>query len=426
MKIFVNREKELAILNRQKALTVIFGRRRIGKTALVKHWGKKHPSHFYYSQAIEASEKIQVQQVVEDLQELLPKDLNITSWKELFSLFSLIRKSVIIALDEFPYWVKTQPSLPSLLQRWIDHQRPENVSLILLGSSQSMMHQLFLESTSPLYERADFVLQMSPLSYQHYCQAVDLDPLLSDTFLRFSLVGGVPKYFDWSKESPSLEALANELFFSSNARLESEPDRLLKDENVQGLQAKSILEAIGRGAHRATEVATRLEISQTALSKPLQILLHTSLIQRELPFGESLRTTKRTLYSISDPALQFWYGCFSPHRSRWHLYSTQEKMKLFHEHASQVLEDAYRTLFLDAARYWESNLEFDCVRYDPKDRDSVIISEIKLASLSEKERQNLQSKIKYQFSQSQLSKKFGLSKIEVLDLNDVLRHLSRR
>lgn len=419
---FVNRERELRILNQQNPLVVIFGRRRIGKTALVLHWGEKHS--FYYSQAIEASEKIQVEQIAEDLRSLLPEDVSVSSWKELLSLLSLIREPVSIAIDELPYLVKTQPSLPSLLQRWLDHKRPKQVSLILLGSSQSMMHDLFLQSTSPLFERAHHVLHLGPLSYVHYCECVGLKPLEVETFMRFSLVGGIPKYFSWAKEASNLEELADVLFFSPNARLESEPDRLLKDEDIHGLQAKSILESVGRGAHRPAEIANRLNIPQTALSKPLQILLNTSLIKRELPFDESVRSTKRTLYRLADSALQFWYGVYSPHRSRWHLYSATEKKTLFHGHASGVLEESYRQQYPDAQRYWESHIEFDCVRHDPHDRKGLIVSEIKFSRLTQQERDALHSKIEAQFKQCQLAAKYRLSKIEILDVHDVLLKIS--
>ncbi|MBL4817676.1 MAG: hypothetical protein JKY15_00405 [Deltaproteobacteria bacterium] len=218
-----------------------------------------------------------------------------------------------------------------------------------------MMHQLFLQSTSPLYERADSVLHIEPLNYRHYCEATNLSPLDKNTFFRFSLIGGIPRYFSWSKEASSLNKLADKLFFDPSARLEQEPDRLLKDE---------------------------------------------------------------------DPALQFWYGVYSPHRSRWHLYSNQQKKTLFHEHASKVLEDIYRAEFPDAARYWESNIEFDCVRYDPNDLKALIVSEIKLGSLKPKDRDTLKNKIEYQFKESNLAKKYRLSKVEILDLNDILAYFT--
>ena len=135
---------------------------------------------------------------------------------------------------------------------------------------------------------------------------------------------------------------------------------------MSGQQARSILESIGRGARLPSEIASRLGVKQTALSKPFTVLRNTTLIKRELPFSENIRSSKRVLYYISDIALACWYGVFSPHRSRWHLYSDKQKARYVHEHASWVLEDVFRDLYPDAKRFWDGKgIEFDGVRYDP-------------------------------------------------------------
>jgi len=141
---FTNRTSELAILNRAKpGLYVLFGRRRVGKTTLVEHWGKQR--RVVYSQAIEASESVQISQLVEDLREVLPSGIVPRDWSELLAAFSLIKEQIVIAIDEFPYLVDSNRSLLSLLQRWLDHNRPPKLTIVLLGSSQTMMHGLFLE-----------------------------------------------------------------------------------------------------------------------------------------------------------------------------------------------------------------------------------------------------------------------------------------
>src|SRR5215472_3350927 len=132
---------------------------------------------------------------------------------------------------------------------------------------------------------------------------------------------------------------------------DQEPARILRDEGISGLNALSLLEAIGRGAERPSEMAARLGTAQTNLPRLLQQLLDASVLKRSLPFGESPRSTKRTLYRIQDPALRFWFGVYSPHRSRWHQYSPQEKQKLLQDHTATVFEDYCRSQFPDSARY---------------------------------------------------------------------------
>lgn len=163
------------------------------------------------------------------------------------------------------------------------------------------------------------------MSYRAFCDACSQNPVSRDAFVRFSMVGGVPRYWELVRRGQSPIALAEELFFGSSPALEFEPSRLLKDEGVVGLTAPAVLEAIGRGAHKPSEIAARLGTPQTNLSRLLQVLLDVRLLQRELPFGESVRTTKRTLYRIADPTLRFWFRVYSPHRSRWAGYAAPEK-----------------------------------------------------------------------------------------------------
>jgi AAA+ ATPase superfamily predicted ATPase len=95
-------------------------------------------------------------------------------------------------------------------------------------------------------------------------------------------------------------------------------------------------------------------------------LLDASVLAREIPFGESMRSTKKTRYRIQDPALRFWFQVYSPHRTRWQAYSRAEKEKLIHDHASTVFEDYCRSQHPSATRYWEADVEFDYVRDEGK------------------------------------------------------------
>jgi len=423
---FINRYIELSKVRESKSkLLVIFGRRRVGKTALILQSQRQLGSEprLYYSQAIEGPESLQVSQTCQDIAPLVP-DVQISSWLDFFRLLSRVNEPTLLALDEFPYLVKTQPSLPSILQKFIDHDCPPNLRIILLGSSQNMMHSLFLSSQSPLYERAGEILHIRPMNYQHFCLAKSLDPLRQENFLRYGLIGGVPKYWDFIDIDRSILDNAESLYFENGARLESEPDRLMKDENLTGEQAKFILELAGRGVRRPSEMASRMGIKQTSLSKPLEALIHASLLVREIPFGESMRTTKRTLYTIADPVLSFWYSVYSPHRTLWRRYSPEQKTKLIHDHASQVFEAEYRRLFYDAQRYWESDLEFDCIRFADGSGKNIVISEIKFRVLKSSEHEALKKQLEVNFRRSKLAENYKAN-FEVIDLTQGLAHLNQ-
>ncbi len=415
---FLNRISELKIIaESSNKVIVLFGRRRVGKTALVKEFLKQSASgarQFFYSQAIETSTSAQIEQIQFDCPGLLP-DIPARDWRSFLTLLAAVEKPTTLVIDEFPYLVKQDASLPSRLQAFLDHNKPPKLTLLLLGSSQTMMHDTFLTSQSPLYDRADKVIHVEPMGFAHFCNALELSPKDENSFLIYSMVGGIPSYWAMVKKEKSPLSIADELYFGAGARLENEPDKLLKDENIAGEQAKAILELIGRGAHKPSELANRLGIKQTSLSKPLRLLRDASLISREIPFGETPRSTKKFLYKIKDPSLRFWFQVFSPHQTRWPLYSKDEKAKLLFDHASGVFEDEVRKTINPDGRYWEKNCEFDCVRYTDSSLKSIELAEIKFYQVGDAQREVLLTSLEQAYSNSDLAKKVDHVEFSIID-----------
>jgi hypothetical protein len=267
-------------------------------------------------------------------------------------------------------------------------------------------------------------MHVEPMGYREFCEAHGARGEREDAFLKFAMVGGVPQYWEFFEPESTPADVAESLFFGKSARLQNEADRLLKDERIEGITAKSILEAIGRGAAKPSEIAGRLGVLQTNLSRPLQVLLSASLVSRVIPFGESIRSTKRVLYEISDLALHFWYNTYSPHRSRWHLYDARKRLELLRGHAAWALEHSYRCLFPDASRYWEGDAcEFDAVRHADGSGKAVILSEIKWQKLTPRDRASLRSSVEHKFSTSRLAGSYQLAAVEILDFHDVVATL---
>ena len=137
---FVNRDAELRELDaagRHGGLLVMFGRRRVGKTRLLRQWLQARDG--LYSQAIEAQRDLQIQQVFADLRPQLETQLVPRTWPELLEILALQKRRWTLCLDEFPYLTAVDASLPSQLQKWLDHSLPRNCLLILAGSSTRMM-----------------------------------------------------------------------------------------------------------------------------------------------------------------------------------------------------------------------------------------------------------------------------------------------
>ena len=410
---FTNRVRELKDLDsaaRAGGLVVLFGRRRVGKTRLLTRWLDQRNG--FYSQAIEAAVPMQIEQTVRDIGAALPAGIQPKTWMEFFELLRYGPAGAVLCLDEFPYLVASDASLPSVVQRWLDHHRPEGFTLVLSGSSTGAMNDCFLNRSAPLYQRARKLIHLEPMDYAAFCGACGLDRSSPESFTRYALVGGIPKYWEFVEAGATALDLAVELFFGHSAFLEDEPVRILREERIAGMTPLSVLEAVGRGASKTSEIAARLGTAQTNLGRTLQQLLDASLLEREIPFGESLRTTKKTLYRIGDPALRFWFRVYSPQRSLWHRLAIEEKTKLLHDHAATVFEDYCRARHPDASRYWEAGAEFDFVR---QEGGQMIVSEVKFKAFTPQEREGLKNQVAAKWLASHLGRKHPAATIEILD-----------
>jgi hypothetical protein len=330
-------------------------------------------------------------------------------------ILALQKRRWTLCLDEFPYLTAVDASLPSQLQKWVDHSLPGGCLLILAGSSTRMMHDLFLHRAAPLYGRATKLLQVRPMEFAAFCEACGHSLAELESFEKFACVGGIPKYWEFVESGQDVVALAESLYFDLAPYMEQEPQRILRDEGVTGLNALAVLEAVGRGAERPSEIASRLGTAQTNLSRLLQQLLDASVLARELPFGESVRSTKKILYRIADPTMRFWFRVYSPHQTLWRTYAAEQKRKLIHDHAATVFEDFCRARFPGAQRYWERGVELDLVAPDPEDRKRLLVAEVKWRHLSVAERKNILRQLESKWSRCSLRAKYPKVRFEVFD-----------
>ncbi|MGE3163873.1 MAG: ATP-binding protein [Planctomycetota bacterium] len=220
-------------------------------------------------------------------------------------------------IDELPYLVAACPSLPSVLQRWIDHDASKaRLVVALAGSSQRMMQGLVLDRSSPLFRRAQEVFEVPPLAPEFLLEGFpDAGPVeLVETFTAW---GGVPRYWELALSVPANSAAEqiDHLVLDPLGPLHQEPDRLLLEETPPAIELRPILDVIGAGVHRVSEIAGRIGRPATSMARSLERLHSLSLIEREVPFGESERKSRRALYRIADPFLRLWFRVVAPHRS---------------------------------------------------------------------------------------------------------------
>ncbi len=421
MQGFWDRENELAHIARrlrQGGFGYVTGRRRVGKTALLQHAIQRFGG--IYHQAVEGTPQQQLLHLVEEVREAWPifRDVTPKSWGEFFRLLSRERLPRLMVLDEFPYWVQGDPTLPSLVQKWVDHELPKHRTLVLVsGSSQSMLYSQFLHQASPLYGRASLHLNLQPLGYRWFCRALGYERRDPTSFVRFSLVGGVPHYWKLMPRT-SLVRQVEHLYMNPAAILAEEPSHLLRDEGIVGSLPKAILDLVGRGVTKPSELAARLGTVQSNLSRPLALLLQLGLLHRELPFGESPRTTKKVLYSIPDPALAFYYGTYLATRSRWPHLTPRERHNLLHQHAARLWESYCRQAYPGACRYWEGDVELDLVAPLPNRR--WLIAECKWAQVNPRQERRLLEGLRARFLRTRLARKQPRVSFKLLTPHDLL------
>jgi hypothetical protein len=315
---FLDRARELDRLQRAlagpAALLVVYGRRRLGKSRLLREalTGRSHV--FYVGDARDPA--LQRRSFAEAVAVRLPgfADVEYPDYDALTRrLWAEAPRDLVVAIDELPELVARSPELPSVLQKRIDE--PGGPHLVVAGSAQRMMHSLVLDASAPLYGRAAEIIRLEPLPASWLRDALRLR---SDASIveHHAAWGGVPRYWELAARIDGLHAALRELVLDPLGPLHSEPTTLLLDEVSDETRPASILALCGRGCHRLSEIASRLGVPATDLSRPMALLVELQLIVRELPFGESLRSTKRSLYRIADPLMRTWYRFVEPNRSR--------------------------------------------------------------------------------------------------------------
>ena len=317
---FVDRARELtrlqrALSRRGDALIVVYGRRRCGKSRLLQEALRQH-RHAYYVADLTAG-NLQRESVAAEAGRVVPGFAAATyrDWTALLETWRVrAPEGAWLVLDELPYLVQVSPELPGVIQKLIDTPASSALRLILCGSSQRMMHGLVLDQTAPLYGRAAEIIKVTPMAAAALRDVLHRDA--EESIVAYSVWGGLPRNWELAADYGSIAAAIAALILDRNGVLHGESTRLLQDDMRSSVQANSLLALVGSGCHRSSELGGRLGQSATNLSRPLERLIDLGYLRRELPFGESTRSTKRSLYRLDDPFLLFWYRFVATNRSR--------------------------------------------------------------------------------------------------------------
>ncbi len=347
---FVDRIEETArirkLLNREDStLTVVYGRRRLGKSTLIKKVLTEEDIYFLADRSESRHQRELLAKVVargiDDFDKVAYPD-----WETLLRTINYrTERRFTLCLDEFPYLVEQAPELPSVLQKLVD-ERHLKYNLVLCGSSHNMMYGLFLDSAAPLYGRADEMIKLTPIRLPYIQAALSLDSL--GAIEEYSVWGGVPRYWELREHQESLSDALWHNVFSVNGTLYEEPAKIFQDDVKDVVKTSTIMSYIGTGANRLSEIASRCNEPATNLSRPLRKLIDIGLLEKELPFGADEKDSKKTLYKIADPFMSFYYRFVVPNRSFIELDRRMPIEQALNAHFSEFVSGWWEKLCRDA------------------------------------------------------------------------------
>lgn len=328
---FLGREKEILDLEKEYArdggFVVIYGRRRIGKTTLIKQFIKsKTAFYFLATKEVESQSMKRFAGVIARTtgNSVLQKAA-FSDWLDLFQAVADYKpnEKKVLVIDEFPYLVKVNDSFPSILQNaWDEILKDSNVMLILCGSLISMMKKHALSYESPLYGRRTAQMRIAPLPFTTVYENQKLS--FEEAAEQYSITGGVPKYMEFFSDVQPLYEQIKENVLSKNGFLYEEPNFLLTDEVQVPTNYFSIIKVIADGNHKLGTIAGILGLETSALTPYLKTLSELGFTEKQVPVTEkNAEKTRKGLYFISDNFLRFWFRYVYPYKGELELDNMQ-------------------------------------------------------------------------------------------------------
>lgn len=311
--MFIGREKELNALEKlylsdKFEFVVIYGRRRVGKTALINHFIDDKKS--IYFMGVESNAKQNLENLSKSILEFssgIQTETYFPSYQAALEyVFQLAeRERVVLAIDEYPYVARASKSLASTFQLLIDkYKDTSKLMLILCGSSMSYMEDHVLAYKAPLYGRRTAQMKIMPFDFEETC-AYFRNLSDEDKALIYGIVGGTPQYLLQMSDTLSVEENIKNTYLNPMSFLYEEPVNLLKQEVREPAIYNAIITAIAMGHSRMSEISTKVGEDTNVVSGYIKNLISLGIIKKETPYGE--KASKKSIYSIEDNMFYFWY-----------------------------------------------------------------------------------------------------------------------
>lgn len=410
---FIGREHELELLESEysngASLILLTGRRRVGKTRLIKEFIKGKDALYFFCHRVDIST------IKEELSEAVSSSIGMRSVKfdtiqDSLSAFSSHDPGMkVIVLDEFQYMINADESIMTYLQDLWDNELSEkDVMMILCGSHISTMEKLDKDHRSPLYGRFSRHITLNPLPFETV-----RNEEFRDSLERYAVLGGIPRYMELFGDGELFESIRNNILDPSSMMFD-DVEIIMNDEMREPSKYMAVMRSIAFGNHRITDISSNLQIPVTSLTYYLDRLEEIMMVRKDVPITDDPRKSKNGLYFIADNFTGFWFRFVSPYSSDLSMDISEGAMAnlkdhFSDQHAAFVFESVCRAMVRTmqgdigfvptrVGRYWNrSDIELDVVAINPMEK-KMFVGECKYHSSSPMDNHDL-SKLKKKCSE---------------------------
>lgn len=307
--VFRGRKTELRILDKKYknpgfVMTVLYGRRRIGKTKLINKFIHDHDCRSISFTAVERGETELLSMMTESvLNALSPELVGTISFNSFENLFEYIgskaeKERLIFFIDEYPYLAKQCPYIQSILQKVIDTKwKKGKLFFVICGSLVSFMKDEVLAESAPLHGRSDLELKLRPFNYLETAEFLNTYTN-EEKAICYGLTNGVAKYIEQFDTCNSLEDNIIEQFYSIGGYFSEEQIKtVITNEKQNPALYNSIISAVATGHTKNSEIASYVGVDD--VTYPLKVLVKAELLEK--------RVAKKPYYILNDSMIEFWF-----------------------------------------------------------------------------------------------------------------------